>query len=410
MKTSVKVKTDSQNKLRQSSKRNIVLSIIHNRDKFQITLSVPPINPEYLTRLNDGFAEISAKAKNYKNRSEVNKLINDEKIRVEGIIFDLSQKGLLDTMSTKELKDYLRNYKPEIEAPLSFFAFADKIIEEKKSIGKHNTARSMIVGIASVKKFSSSLTFDEITYTFLKEYETWYLTNGKSLNGLAGIMRYIRAVYNRAIKEDLLSETNYPFRKYSIKTKKTRKRAISKDEMKLILDYKPTCDSERLAKDIFFFSFYNAGINFKDIALLTKSNIKKGRLIYARSKTEANFNLELNKQSLEILNRYETEGEYLFPLIIQPKLKGFDLMTHINDRNHHVNRYLRNIGKKLELEFPLTTYVARHTFATIAKKNNVPIAVISELLGHEDIKTTQIYLGSLDNDTLDDYRAQITDL
>jgi integrase len=161
--------------------------------------------------------------------------------------------------------------------------------------------------------------------------------------------------------------------------------------------------------NIFLFSFYNRGMNFADIAKLRMSDIENDRIIYNRSKTGKPLSVKLTDATREILNHYtkgKNSDDLIFPIIKRdtPELQMKDLY---NERRLF-NKYLNKIARELEIQGNITSYVARHSWATIGKEVNVPISVISEGLGHEDIKTTQIYLDDFDNSVLDDANQMIT--
>jgi integrase len=163
------------------------------------------------------------------------------------------------------------------------------------------------------------------------------------------------------------------------------------------------------ARNIFLFSFYNRGMNFADIAKLRISDIEQDRIYYKRSKTGKPLSVKLIDATREILSTYtvdKTGDDFVFPILKRdtPELQMKDLY---NERKTF-NKYLNKIAEDLEIEGNLTSYVARHSWATIAKDLNVPISVISEGLGHEDIKTTQIYLDEFDTSVIDDANKLIT--
>ena len=170
-----------------------------------------------------------------------------------------------------------------------------------------------------------------------------------------------------------------------------------------IMDYKGNSVIECLAVDVFVFSYLNAGINFIDIAKLKHSNIVDNHLIYNREKTKKLINVPLQPKALEIIAKYQNDkSPYLFP-ILSPFHKT---EVQIADRLHKVlakiNKHLKEIGVKLKLPIPLTTYVARHSYATVLKRAGVSTAIISESLGHSSERITQIYLDSFDNEQIDE--------
>lgn len=212
-------------------------------------------------------------------------------------------------------------------------------------------------------------------------------------------MRNLRAMYNRAVECELTFHRN-PFRDVYTGVDKTVKRAIPQDAIKrlrdLNLNSRPSAD---LARDIFMFSFYTRGMSFIDIAFLRKEDIQNGILSYRRKKTNQHIVVKWEKQMQEIVDKYDTvNSPYLLPLI---KNVGQDERRQYLTAAHRINRNLKTIGKQLGLSMPLTCYVARHTWASIAKSKNIPISVISEAMGHDSESTTRIYLASLDTSVID---------
>ena len=157
----------------------------------------------------------------------------------------------------------------------------------------------------------------------------------------------------------------------------------------------------QLYKDLFMFSFYNRGMNFVDMAFLKVKNIESGRINYTRQKTGQHFSIKVTDKSKSIIDKYNDLKEpesYIFPIIYR---KGNEYLDYRNAMRL-MNKKLKKISELLNLDVPLTTYVSRHSWATIAKKSGVATAVISEGLGHTTEEITQVYLDSVENDVLDD--------
>ena len=223
-------------------------------------------------------------------------------------------------------------------------------------------------------------------------------------------MRVIRAVYNKAINEDLVSVDYYPFRKYKIKLKKTSKRAISRDKMKknvnLELDETSTFWN---ARNYFLFSFYTIGMSWVDMALLKVENIKGDRIIYQRSKTDKEYNIKINDNINLILDYYikdKNKEDYIFPIINNEENETAK-RSNIKNALRIYNKHLKQIGENIDCSIPLTSYVSRHSWASIANFSGIHIGVISQGLGHEDIKTTQTYLANFDHSAIDDANENI---
>ncbi len=253
------------------------------------------------------------------------------------------------------------------------------------------------------------LSFNELNYSFLEKFETYYLRKGNSLNGLAVYMRTIRAIYNKAIKQSIASLETYPFANYTIKSEPTKKRAISMDAIQKIvaLKYEPENVLFR-TRNIFLMSFYLMGAPYSDLAHLKVSNIIDGRVQYKRQKTGKFYDIKITENLSEIIDYYKTnkdKDDYLLPIIKRDSLD--EQYRDIMSQRRLYNKQLRRIAKDAEIDEHLTSYVSRHSFASIANNMAVPVTAISEMLGHQKLTTTQTYLASLNKEIIDDYNAKI---
>ena len=293
---------------------------------------------------------------------------------------------------------------------LSFF---ETHIAKLKSTGKHGNAHVYWGTYLSFQNFMNKkdLLFDELNYKKLIEYESWLQKNGLRVNTIAHYMKTLRATYNLAVNEGLAHEELSPFKKYKIRREETVKRAIVKGSISELknLDLSDNSELEK-ARDFFLFSFYCRGMSFVDLAYLKVNQIVGDRLFYARQKTHQQITIKVTPAMQEIIRRYnsmEDAESYVFPIITDPK---GDIYKQYRSQLAFINRMLKKVGKMLKLEIPLTTYISRHSWATIAKRQGIPTAVISEGLGHETERTTQIYLDSFENQVLDDANDLITDI
>lgn len=212
-------------------------------------------------------------------------------------------------------------------------------------------------------------------------------------------MRNLRAIYNRAVEKDITVQRS-PFKHVYTGIDKTVKRALSAKTIKEIknldLSLSPQLD---FARDLFMFSFYTRGMSFIDMAFLKKKDLHGGILSYRRKKTNQQLFIKWEKPMQEIIDKYDTgDSLYLLPII---KETGTDSRTQYKNGAHLVNDKLKKIGEQLGLETPLTSYVARHSWASIAKSKNIPVSTISEAMGHDSENTTRIYLASLDTSSVD---------
>lgn len=286
--------------------------------------------------------------------------------------------------------------------------------------GKKSLSSFMQVNIASLKesgKLRTSETYRSTLNSFMKfmngkdvmlssmdeelmlRYETYLKEQGSSLNTISFYMRILRATYNRAVEKGVTRQ-RFPFKHVYTGVEKTVKRAISYKKIRQLkemdLSHSQTME---FARDMFMFSFYTRGMSFVDMAFLKKTDLNDGILTYRRKKTNQLLSIRWEKCMQDIVDRYPGNfSTYLLPIITQVKK---DERLQYKNSICLVNRRLKEIGKRLGLLHPLTMYVARHSWASIARGKHIPLSVISEGMGHDSEKTTLIYLASLDTTVID---------
>ncbi len=246
--------------------------------------------------------------------------------------------------------------------------------------------------------------FAEMDIVWLRRYEAFLRRKGLAENTIGIRFRTLRSIYNVGIEEDAVSAELYPFKKLKVSKlhQETAKRALSKEDIERVLSYKSTNRYMRFPIDIFAFTYYCGGINFVDIAHLTKANIVDGRLIYKRQKTKKLIKIPLQPQAVALIEKYSgDDSQYLFPILSDFHKTDIQQANRIHKVISKVNERLKQIGESLNLPIPLTTYVARHSQATVMKRAGVPTAVIREIMGHSSERVTQIYLDSFDNEQVD---------
>ena len=247
--------------------------------------------------------------------------------------------------------------------------------------------------------------FSDIDIPFLRRYETWLRKQGLAENTIGIRFRTLRAIYNLAIEQNFVKAESYPFKKYKVShlQEETLKRSLSKQDIERIFAYKSANRYMRFPIDIFAFTYYCGGINFIDIANLTQANIVEDKLIYKRHKTGKLIKIPLQPQAVELIKKYHCkENPYLFPILSDFHKTEIQKANRIHKVITKVNKRLKEIGKELHLPISLTTYVARHSQATVMKKAGVSTAVIREIMGHSSERVTQIYLDSFDNEQIDE--------
>lgn len=284
----------------------------------------------------------------------------------------------------------------------SLFSFMESVIHRLKSLNKLRTSETYAAALSSFRSFreNKDLALGEIDSDMMISYEMYLRNRGVSLNSSSFYMRNLRAVYNRAVEKELTVQ-RFPFKYVYTGVDKTSKRAVGLNVIKKIkeLDLSRNLNYD-FARDMFLFSFYTRGMSFVDMAFLRKKDLRNGVLSYRRRKTGQLLFIKWEKCMQEIIDKYDMSNTDLLLPIIDP-LSNLDERKQYIYASHKINRCLKIIGMKLGLNVALTLYVARHSWASIAKSKNVPLSVISEGMGHDSEATTRIYLTSLDTVAVD---------
>jgi site-specific recombinase XerD len=285
-----------------------------------------------------------------------------------------------------------------------FFSFMDYQIKKLESENRTKTASIYATVRRSFSRFryGEDIRIERIDGELIQRYEIHLKSNNVSLNSISCYMRSLRAVYNQAVQKGLLVSKN-PFKIVYTGIEKTSKRAVNED---VIAELNKLDLSEHIhlqvARDFFMFSFYTRGMSFVDMANLKQVNLKNGYLVYFRSKTKQVLTIKIEKCIEEIIERYRDVIIYDHILPIYNALN--------RDYNSHLRTYnkrLKRISEMLNLEKHLSSYVSRHSWATIALRKGFSVQVISEGMGHESERTTRIYLASMEQSIMDDANARI---
>lgn len=285
-------------------------------------------------------------------------------------------------------------------------------IERLESLGKINSATKHKYALQVLDGYKpTTMALEAIDLDYLKGLELYLRQRRNKDNSIATRFAIFKAIYNKAVKEGKVAVKQNPFSIYQVGSlwAKTRKRAIDKDDIQRLIDLEitegHTTEYRRLAKDLFLFSYFTAGMNFGDIARLRYKDILRGRVNYSRHKTQKLLSFQLVPMALQILEKYGTAGhgeDYIFPILNRHEhTSPQQIFNRLHKVLRKVNRELKVLGEMIGLGMPLTTYVARHTYATVLKRSGVSVALISESLGHSDLSTTQIYLDSFENSQID---------
>jgi len=315
--------------------------------------------------------------------------------RMKKIDHKLEANGL--TYTADDVIDEFDRYAHEY----SLFNFMEGIIAKLKQNGKIRTSETYKSTLNSFKKFRNDedIMLDCLTSGIMEAYEAWHRNRGVVPNTISFYTRILRAVYNRAVEDDIIENRN-PFRHVYTGVDKTVKRALPLAVVKKIkvldLSFAPTLD---FARDMFLMSFYLRGMSFIDMAFLKKSDLRNSYITYRRRKTGQQLIIEWTKEMKMIVDKYpENTSDYLLPIIRNP---GTNERWTYRNVGYNINHNLKMIAKMVGVQIPLTLYVARHSWASAAKAKGIPLSVISEGMGHDSEITTQIYLASLDTSVVD---------
>lgn len=320
-------------------------------------------------------------------RWDVERLMRiDRKLDADGLSYIADD--LID-----EFNRYTREY--------SLFRFMESIIMKLRGNGKIRTAETYRATLNSFRNFrkGEDLMLDCITSEVMEDYEAWLRKRGLVSNTISFYIRILRAVYNRAVEDNIIDDRN-PFRHVYTGIDKTVKRALPLSVIKKIknldLSCNPTLD---FARNMFLMSFYLRGMSFIDMAYLKKTDLKNGYVVYRRRKTGQMLVIEWTREMQTICDKYpENRSVYLLPII---RTAGTNEWCTYRNVGYNINHNLKKIALMLGVDVRLTMYVARHSWASAAKAKGIPLSVISEGMGHDSETTTRIYLASLDTSVVD---------
>lgn len=374
----------------------IMLRVCKGGKKKYISLGIS-VNPKFWD------FEKNKPKRNCPNREQLIKVINEQEQKYAEQILEFSV----------EKREYTPTTLIEAIVPVqkarTVGELFNEYIAQLKDEGRLGYALSVQQVCNSLLKYKGHLDiyFSEIDVNWLKAYESWLRCCKLADNTIGIRFRTLRAVYNLALAEGLVKADCYPFKKYKVSKlhKETAKRAITKEQVKQVIDYDVSGARfyKKLAVDMFAFSYLMGGINFTDMAFLTDKNVEGGRLVYVRQKTKKLIMLPLQEKAVEIMNRYRSpQRKFIFPILDERERTLRQIRNRIYDVLANVNGYLKEIGKELGVELKISSYVARHSYATVLKRSGVSTSVISESLGHSSERVTQIYLDSFENKQLND--------
>ena len=314
--------------------------------------------------------------------------------------------GHIETLESRResytVADVVFRYQVEHDS-LSLLHYIDLQIKQRERSGRFGSVAALRSTRASVAAFLGSkiAVLADVNGTFVRDYEAWLLRRGVCPNTVCYYMRNLKSVYNQAMLDGYPVCCNNPFRFVYVRPQRTVKRALDRDAMRRIADIDLSAYPHlEQARDLFMFSFFSRGMPFVDMVFLQKSAVSGGVISYRRHKTNQWLHVEVTPQLKTLMEKYANDSPWVFPLLegTGDKLAQY---KHYRLALERVNRNLKRVAQKCNLDTVLTAYVARHSWATLARESGAPVAVISEGLGHTSEKTTQIYLKEFDRQIVD---------
>ncbi len=289
----------------------------------------------------------------------------------------------------------------------TLFNYAEEIIDKLRRNGKTRTSETYRATLNSFRKFrkDEDIMLDNINGDIMEAYEARLRDRGLTQNSISFYTRILRAVYNRAVENDIIEDRN-PFRHVYTGVDKTVRRALPLATIRKIkmidLSRFPALDFSR---DMFMMSFYLRGMSFIDMAFLRKSDLCNGHVIYRRRKTGQLLSVKWTRDMQYIIDKYPGRTtQYLLPII---RSGCTNERCAYRNAGYNINHCLKKIAPMVGVTIPLTLYVARHSWASAARTKGIPVSVISEGMGHDSETTTRIYLASLDTSVVDRANALI---
>lgn len=326
------------------------------------------------------------------NSARLNSYLSNKFTEIQDTV--LQHETTSKSLTSKNLKDKVFGRKP-----YDFFVFADDVVAQYRKegrIGTHDKNRSVV---EKLKAYKPSLTFNDITPAFLIRYEQYLREHhGNCTNTVSKDMKFIRKVFNDAIKSDVIGYEANPFRKYQIKQERTQRDYLTEEELNRVEQCSIIPGTRlELSRDMFVFAAYTGGLRVSDVLQLRWANFDGAYLHIVVKKTGAQLSIKIPNKGLQIISRYKDDDskgdDFMFPML-RPDLNMSDLVevdAAITSATTLINKNLKTLAKRVKVEKRLSFHISRHTFAVMALRKGISIDKVSKLMAHAAIRETQVY-------------------
>jgi integrase len=380
------------NKVNKKGECPIVFRIIKDRKATMISsgYSVDPLHWDDVNK------KIKASAKNRDSKetvARINAQITKRFGEIQNELIDID--GQNRRVSRIQIKEQLhgKNYH-------DFYEFAQKVIDSYKAENKIGTYSRTKTIITKMKEYAPSLTFHDVSPKFLANYEHYLKTkeNPNSINTIHANIKFIRVIFNRAYREELIEYDLNPFLKYQLKTEKTQRVYLTEDELEEFINSKTTIGTKMdLHKDMFIFASYTGGLRVSDMLQLQWKHFNGEHIDFTIKKTRNQLSIKVPNKALAIIEKYiptnENPNSFIFPMLPEGvlNLSATEIDNAISSATAYINKNLKLIAKAAKIEKNISFHTSRHTWATRALRKGVSIDKVSKLMGHSAIKETQVY-------------------
>jgi len=379
----------------QEKEGRLYYQVIHNRVVRQIQTAYRIYSSEWDADHSSVILPSSATPQRNDYLQELKETLETDKKKLLLVIARLEKEGQPYTA------DIVVEHFHEGKELQGIIGYTLELNKKLRRIGKKRMVARYTTTINSLQRYlkGGDVPLEELDGTVIQGYEQWLKDSGLCRNTTSFYIRNLRTIYNHAIDDGLVVSSS-PFKHVYTGIDKTVKRALPLEIIKQLKDLDLSLHPRmELARDMFLFSFYTRGMSFIDMAQLTPGHLQDGVLTYRRQKTSQQLHIKWEAPMQEIVAKYkQDDSPYLLPIA---QGEGAPFWRQYKNAYSRITKQLKKIGEMIGLSIPLTTYVARHSWASIAKSKNVPVSAISEALGHDSEKTTQIYLSSLDTSVVD---------